>query len=100
MHLMREGYVDSIEALQQINIKIIKIADKLGKPIVATGDVHFLNKEDECFRRILMAGQGVSDADTQPPLYFRTTDEMLKEFAYLGETEARRVVIDLSLIHI
>ncbi|MBP3480255.1 MAG: PolC-type DNA polymerase III [Clostridia bacterium] len=94
MHLLRDGYVDSVKSLEQINIKIIKIADKLGKPIVATGDVHFLNKEDECFRRILMAGQGFSDADTQPPLYFRTTDEMLKEFSYLGQEEARRVVID------
>lgn len=94
MHLMRDGYVDSVEDLQQINIKIIDIADRLKRPVVATGDVHFLNKEDECFRRILMAGQGFTDADTQPPLYFRTTDEMLLEFSYLGKENARRVVID------
>ena len=94
MYLYREGKVPDVTALENINKKIINIADELGKPVVATGDVHFLNKEDECFRRILMAGQGFADADIQPPLYFRTTEEMLAEFSYLGDSDARRVVID------
>lgn len=94
IHLVRDGYVDSEFALQEINRKIIHLADALGKPVVATGDVHFLKKEDEAFRRILMAGQGFNDADTQPPLYFRTTDEMLAEFSYLSADDAKRVVID------
>ncbi len=94
MHLIRDGYVKTHEQLQQINKKIVEIADKLKKPVVATGDVHFLNKEDECFRRILMAGQGFTDADIQPPLYFKTTDEMLEEFSYLGQSDAFRVVVE------
>ena len=94
MHLLRDGYVKTQEQLEQINIKIVNIADKLEKPVVATGDVHFLNKEDECFRRILMAGQGFADADIQPPLYFKTTDEMLEEFSYLGPKDAFRVVVE------
>ncbi len=98
MHLLREQYVTSEEALRQINIDIIDFARKLSKPVVATGDVHFLNKEDECFRRILMAGQGFSDADIQPPLYFRTTDEMLKEFSYLSPELAKKVVVEDTIL--
>jgi len=94
MYLVRDGRVADETELQQINIKIIKIADTLNKLVVATGDVHFLNKEDECFRRILMAGQGFTDADLQPPLYFRTTDEMLEEFSYLNNDDAYRVVVE------
>ncbi len=94
MYLVRDGVVASELELQNINIKIIRIADNLNKPVVATGDVHFLNKEDECFRRILMAGQGFTDADTQPPLYFRSTDDMLNEFSYLDKNDAHRVVVD------
>ncbi len=93
-YLVRDGYVQSELDLQRINIKIINLADKLGVPVVATGDVHFLKKEDECFRRILMAGQGFTDADSQPPLYFRTTNEMLEEFSYLSPEDAKRVVVD------
>ncbi len=93
-YLVRDGKVADEVVLQQINVKIIKLADSLGIPVVATGDVHFLNKEDECFRRILMAGQGFSDADNQAPLYFRTTEEMLAEFSYLNANDAKRVVID------
>lgn len=93
-YLVRDGKVADEVVLQQINIKIIKLADSLNIPVVATGDVHFLNKEDECFRRILMAGQGFSDADNQAPLYFRTTEEMLAEFSYLNANDAKRVVVD------
>jgi len=91
--LLREGKVADEEGLREINRKVCEIGAKLNKPVVATGDVHFLNPEDEVYRRILMAGQGYSDADKQPPLYFRTTAEMLAEFAYLGEEKAREVVI-------
>lgn len=92
--MIRNGTVPDEKALQDINRTIIKIADRLGKPVVATGDVHFLNPEDEVYRRILMAGQGFSDADMQAPLYLRTTDEMLREFDYLGDELARKVVIE------
>ena len=69
------------------------MGEELGKPVCATCDVHFLNPEDEVYRRILMAGQGFSDADQQAPLYLRTTEEMLKEFEYLGPDKAEEVVI-------
>jgi len=93
-YLVRDGKIADERVLQQFNIEIIKLADSLNIPVVATGDVHFLNKEDECYRRILMAGQGFSDADNQAPLYFRTTEEMLNEFSYLSPNDAKRVVID------
>ena len=93
-YLVRDGKLEDERALQQINIKIIELADNLNIPVVATGDVHFLKKEDECFRRILMAGQGFADADNQPPLYYRTTQEMLDEFSYLSSEDAMRVVVD------
>ncbi len=93
MFMVRNGVVSSEEELLNLNRKIIEIADKLGKLVVATGDVHFLNPEDAKLRTILMAGQGFSDAEQQAPLYFKTTDEMLEEFAYLGD-RAREVVID------
>ena len=81
------------EQLRDWNRDILRLADELGKPCCATGDVHFLEPEDEAFRRILMAGQGFSDADNQAPLYFKSTDEMLKEFSYLGEDRAYEVVV-------
>ena len=93
-HLLKDGTVGDRQKLEQINKTIIELADKLNKPVVATGDVHFLNKQDEVFRRILMAGQGFSDADEQAPLYFRTTEDMLSEFEYLGEELAKKVVVD------
>lgn len=92
--LLRDGKLRSVEDLHQINRRILALGDQLGKPVVATGDVHFLEPEDECFRRIILTGMKMNDAEHQPPLYFKTTDEMLSEFAYLGRADARRVVID------
>jgi len=93
-YLVRDGHVKSREDLIRINKRIVELGEKLGKPVVATGDVHFLDPHDECFRRILMASQGYSDAELQPPLYFKTTDEMLEDFSYLDEGTARRIVIE------
>lgn len=81
------------EDLNNINRKILAIGDKLGKLTVATGDVHFLDKKDAKFRAIIMASKGFEDADMQPPLYFKTTNEMLEDFAYLGD-RAKEVVVD------
>lgn len=85
--------VNSVEDIRYFNKKIIHIADKLGKLVVATCDVHFIDPGDSIYRAILMAGQGFPDADKQAPLYLRNTEDMLKEFAYLGEETAREVVI-------
>ena len=79
-HLKREGRVQDDEALRNINRKIVELGDKLGKLTVATCDVHFMDPQDEIYRRILQAGQKYDDADMQAPLYLRTTEEMLKEF--------------------
>ncbi len=84
---------NSWEDLRQFNRRIITLGDELSKPVCATCDAHFLNKDDEVFRRILQAGQGYDDADTQPPLYFRDTKEMLAEFDYLDDEKAREIVI-------
>ena len=84
----------SEEDLRDFNRKVVEIADKLGKPVCATGDVHFTDPEEEIYRHILLAAKEFSDADSSNPLYFRTTDEMLQEFSYLGEEIAHRVVID------
>ena len=92
--LIRDGKVGGREALKDINRRIVDIGSKLGIPVVATCDVHFFEPRDEVYRRILMAGKGFSDADLQPPLYFRTTEEMLGEFSYLGEKKAYEVVIE------
>ena len=85
--------VETIEDLQEINRKIVKLGEQFNKMVVATCDVHFLNPEDEVYRRIIMAGKGFTDADEQAPLYLRTTEEMLKEFEYLGSEKADEVVI-------
>ncbi|MDO4270110.1 MAG: PolC-type DNA polymerase III [Eubacteriales bacterium] len=91
--MIAKGQARDVEQLRDWNRKILALADKLGKPCCATGDVHFLEPEDEAFRRILMAGQGFGDADNQAPLYLKTTNEMLDEFAYLGADRAYEVVV-------
>lgn len=85
--------VNTIEELQDINRRIVKLGEEFKKPVVATCDVHFLDPEDEVYRRIIMAGKGFKDADDQAPLYLRTTEEMLREFSYLGSEKAEEVVI-------
>lgn len=85
--------INSYADIENINRMIINLGDELGKKTVATGDVHFLNKNDAKYRAILQAGQGFSDADNQAPLYLKTTEEMLQDFAYLGEETAKEVVI-------
>ncbi len=85
--------INSVEDIMEINRKIVRLGEQFHKPVVATCDVHFLNPEDEVYRRIIMAGQGFPDADNQAPLYLRTTEEMLEEFAYLGSDKAEEVVI-------
>ena len=90
----RVSKVHSEEDLKEINRQIIRLGEKFNKPVVATCDVHFLDPEDEVYRRIIMAGKGFSDADNQAPLYLRSTDEMLAEFEYLGSAKAKEVVID------
>jgi len=91
--MIEKGIVKDIDELKHINKKICDLGERANKPVVATCDVHFMEPNDEVFRRIIMAGKGFSDADEQPPLYFRTTNEMLEEFDYLGEEKANEVVI-------
>lgn len=91
--MVRNGTVDSVEVLKDYNRKILSLADKLGKLTVATGDVHFLEREDSVIRKMIMAAQGFKDAEMQAPLYFKTTDEMLSDFDYLGD-RAKEVVVD------
>ena len=85
--------VNSMEDIRNINRKIVELGEQFHKPVVATCDVHFLNPEDEIYRRIIMDGRGFEDADKQAPLYLHTTEEMLEEFDYLGSDKAREVVI-------
>lgn len=94
--LIREDKYPNIktnEDLQELNRRIVKIGEEWNKPVCATCDVHFMNPEDEVYRRIIMAGKGFADADMQAPLYLRTTEEMLEEFEYLGSDKAEEVVI-------
>lgn len=96
--LIREGRVENRKALEDINKYILELGENLNIPVVATGDVHFLDPEHEIYRRIIQAGQGYADAEADLPLYFRTTEEMLAEFEYLGLENAQKVVIDNPLL--
>jgi DNA polymerase-3 subunit alpha (Gram-positive type) len=91
--LIRDGRVADEEALRELNRAIVALGDELGLPVAATCDVHFLDPEDEVYRRVIMTVKGFEDADNQAPLFLRTTEEMLAEFAYLGPETAYRVVV-------
>ena len=88
-----DSAIETEDDIININKRIVKLGEDFGKLVVATCDVHFLDPEDEIYRRIIMAGKGFKDADDQAPLYLRTTEEMLAEFAYLGSAKAEEVVI-------
>ncbi|MDD3165235.1 MAG: PolC-type DNA polymerase III, partial [Oscillospiraceae bacterium] len=92
--MLNNGQASGIEQLRQFNRVIVQLGEELGKPVVATGDVHFLNPEDEIYRRLLMAANKFPDVDRELPLYFKTTDEMLQEFSYLGKAKAHEIVVE------
>ena len=92
--LLEKGQIADQEGLRDLNRTIVKLGRELGKPVCATGDVHFLDPEQEIFRHILLNASGFSDADKELPIYLKTTDEMLEEFAYLGQEDCRKVVVE------
>ncbi|WKY43588.1 PolC-type DNA polymerase III [Eubacteriaceae bacterium ES2] len=92
--LIENKSIPDVEGLKRINREIIELGREMDKLVVATGDVHFVNQEDSLYREILFTGQGYKDAQNQPPLYYRTTQEMLDEFSYLDPETAQEVVID------
>ena len=91
--MLQKGLAETEEDLKDFNRAVIRLGEALEKPVCATGDVHFLDPEDEVFRRILLASKGFDDCDRPNPLYFRTTDEMLEEFSYLGAEKAYEIVV-------
>ncbi|AZR72387.1 PolC-type DNA polymerase III [Anoxybacter fermentans] len=92
--LVDQGQVGSLEELKELNKRIYQLAKEEGRPVIAAGDVHFIEPRDAIFREILMTAQGFEDAENQAPLYLRTTEEMLEEFSYFGENIAREIVIE------
>ena len=91
--MVRNGQVDSIEAVKNFNRTVIQLGEELHKPVVATGDVHFQEPEDRVYRAVLQAGNGFKDADNQAPLYYRTTPDMLEQFSYLPQDKAFEICV-------